>query len=52
VVRARAQFVDGQDVLRDRAEELVQRFRARRVEVLAKPTGGRRGREQYYASHL
>ena len=52
VVRARAQLIDGQNVLRDRAEQLVQRFGARRVEVLAEPTGGRRGREQYYASHL
>ena len=41
-----------EDVLRDRAEELVQRFRVRRVEVLAKPTGGGRRREQYESRHL
>ena len=43
---------DRQDVLRDRAEELVQRFGARRVEVLAKPTGGGGRREQYESHHL
>ena len=52
VVRARAQLIDGQNVLRDRAEEPVQLFGVRRVEVLAEPTGGRCGREQYESHHL